>query len=214
MKIFLAVTLLHLLLIFPLLYLENTPPITPAKQITVRTIQPKIEIAKEEVRAPAAVAVLEKPALKPEQPKKKEVVKKEHVKTKKINSPSAPQSKDALLALLEDSLHSLEKAPLAKSAPTKAKKIGPLKSELPAEIPYEELLTSFLQNHMRFPEKGDVKVKISVGPEGKIALLEIVKASSKINEKYVVETLPTLLLPTPPIKTANLHTLFVTLTSN
>ena len=73
--------------------------------------------------------------------------------------------------------------------------ISELKLETETAPNYTEELVALLQGRLRLPEHGDVETSISVQRSGKIKKVEILKCDNEINEKYVRESLPAVMLP-------------------
>jgi hypothetical protein len=69
-----------------------------------------------------------------------------------------------------------------------------------AETPpshYIDIACHVFQNELSLPEKGEVKLTITVQPNGKIVKIEEISFESKINLDYLMTVLPTLSLPIP-----------------
>ncbi len=94
--------------------------------------------------------------------------------------------------------------PLPKSSKQVLKKIDqrltkqvaqpPIVSEKPA---YLESVCGIFQSALILPEKGPVKLTITVQPNGKISKMEVDAFESKKNSDYLLTVLPTLCLPPP-----------------
>jgi len=60
------------------------------------------------------------------------------------------------------------------------------------EMRYRDELVSRLKLHLRLPEVGDVKVKLTLERTGKVAKVVIVSAESAVNRKFLEEKLPSI----------------------
>ncbi len=223
MKITLLVTLCHLLCLFPLCKGPKTPK--RATHVTVRTVT--VQKAAPVVAAkskPASVgAKPQKPApvvTKAPTPKPAPVVTKAPEPTKSVapakKQSSAQPNQEKLLALMEQSLATLETQP-QKVAQTvvAAPKIAALKSECLEEGVYQDLLMTYLQEALEFPEKGEVKLRLTLSRTGSVTAVSVVTASSSKNQSYVTASLPTLQFPAfeSHFKGEKSHTFSVTLVS-
>ncbi|MCH9609741.1 MAG: hypothetical protein S4CHLAM45_01320 [Chlamydiales bacterium] len=173
---------------------------------TVQLEKPK-PITQKQPPPPQPVA--KKPVAKKVTPKKP-AVKKEVAREKKTDN-------SQLLAMMEESLQGLEQTKTPKTTSVSAPdKIGTLKSEVWTEVSYQQMLVSYLQDRLHFPEKGEVRVKFLVNRNGSIATLTVVKASSAMNKNYVSQKLENLSLPHfgSSFKGEKTHSFSVTLTSN
>ena len=175
-KISLITLFTHLgsLLFFPLVSSKNvTKP--PLKIVTKQ-----LSIKKEPTRTPPLKKALPmapfqkaKPPIKP--------LKKEKEKGK-------PSKKKEL-----------KKAPCKKPVPPiPLQQTPPLCSPPPllkTSLPFSTLLSQFFQQNLCLPEKGDVKLTITVQANGTIGKIEVKMFESKRNLSYLIETLQELSLP-------------------
>ncbi len=205
MRTTLFVIVLHLLLLIPLFSTHKPTPIKPT-HVTVHTVQLEKRVVQPKPipAAPKPKPVVAKPKSQPKP-----------VATKPKATPPPKQENSELLALMEQSLHGLEKVKQKSSSTSAPTKVGPLKSESLSETSYEQMLVSYLQERLQFPENGEVKVKLTVTRSGTIAKSIILLTSSKINERYINEHLEQIALPSfgTSFKGEREHTFALTLTS-
>ena len=57
-------------------------------------------------------------------------------------------------------------------------------------------LAGFLHDALHLPEYGEVKMEITVRPDGSVASVKVLEAQSSKNKSYLEKSLPLLLLPT------------------
>lgn len=133
-------------------------------------------------------------------PQQVAAAKKNPVKptAKPANGPPKPKQ-DQLISMVQKSLNSLNSNSAGKVASgktTRPKTLGPLASEaLSFEAKYEQELVSYLEALFSFPEKGEVKVKLTLKREGNVQHVEILKASSAKNREYVLASLASCSFP-------------------
>lgn len=225
MKIAIFVFCVHLLIVAGLIYLHPpAPKRTTQKPVHITTQLVLIEEKKapvvviKEESSPLPVATIEPPSVKEEQlvvtapsPKpieipvktpKPEVKSADPPKPKpapvsKKEVPKAPSQNEKLIALMKESLAKLNSNPQKTTTATAPKSaIGPLASEtLAFETRYEEELTLYLQTLVALPEKGEVKLKLSLKREGIVQKIEILKASSEKNRAFLETALIALTFP-------------------
>lgn len=63
------------------------------------------------------------------------------------------------------------------------------------QMNYSSLLVQFLEDRLILPEKGEVKLQLSLNKEGKVVSIDILKAESVKNREYLKNTLPQLSFP-------------------
>lgn len=63
------------------------------------------------------------------------------------------------------------------------------------QVNYSSLLVQFLEDRLMLPEKGEVKLQLSLNKEGKVVSIDILKAESVKNREYLKNTLPQLSFP-------------------
>lgn len=192
------------------------------EEIVPRSLEKKEEIIpkgleKEEKLAPP------KPENRPPPVPKKLPAKPKKV-TPKAASPAkgtaAGQSKerDKLISLMQDSLKTLDGASKRKTpaTPKTTPSIGPLASEALSFSPnYEQTLIADLEALLELPEKGEVKIKLTLNRQGKVERVCVEKAPSSRNRAYIEEALSALtFLPFGnAYKGEQTHTFCVTFTS-
>lgn len=163
---------------------------------------------------------IEPMASAPSQPKP--IAKKNPPAPKKVANKAAPIKKDKergkLLSLMQESLKTLE-GTTQKKEPQKnvSRPLGPLASEsITFTSDYEQFLASTLESALQFPEKGDVKIQLTLNRHGKIERVHIEKASSARNKAYIEEELLTFSFPPfgAKFKGENSHTFTINFTSS
>lgn len=118
--------------------------------------------------------------------------------------PRAPAISNELLKQIEQSLAKLEQAPAQPSAP----KVSSKKSALSVPVltidhadgsdgdeSYESDLITSLHNQLNLPEYGEVKMKLTLQNNGTCVKIQVVRAQSVKNRRYLEEQLPKLRLP-------------------
>ncbi|MCC5832383.1 MAG: hypothetical protein JJU12_05000 [Chlamydiales bacterium] len=215
MKIAGIVIFVHALILAGLLYLHPPQPkLKPHKPVAVQTYviqeeKPKVvEASKPLVAAPLAPKPkpIEKPKPAPPKPKPKPAP---------AEKPNA--HREELVRMMRESLASLEDKPAQTKKVAEVKQVGPLASEtLKFEADYQDRLVAFLQNALMLPEKGDVKLALTVNRAGNVKEVKVKQAASERNQKYVEEGVPALLLPPfgSHFKGEKAHTFSITLTSS
>ncbi len=128
----------------------------------------------------------------------------------KIEKPS-PLPKKIIPLKKATPLVKLKPKPIQKSSKQVLKKIDkrlakthhPTPKQLPLTV-IEEALPSYVESAclvfkeaLLLPEKGQVKLTITVQPNGKIGKMDLETFESKINLDYLMTVLPTLSLPIP-----------------
>ena len=195
-------------------------PHPPQKQVTspAKATKPKSQPIPAQKTTPPTNKPI--PAPKPAAPKSKP--KASAVKTppkpttaKPDPKPTENQANLELLALMEQSLVGLEKVKQKSSVAPSATKVGKLKSETLSETTYQQMLVSYLQERLQFPENGEVKIKLTVSRTGSIEKSIVMTATSASNERYIHENLRDITLPAfgSNFKGESEHTFSLTLTS-
>lgn len=128
------------------------------------------------------------------------------------------QNKQNLLALMNKSLETINHAVSTSVVPpqTNIQKMGSLASEaISFERNYFEELVCYLQQRLTLPEKGVVKVALTLKRSGKVEELQILNYSTTANRDYVNNTLPNFSFPSfgTQLKGESSHTFSITLTS-
>lgn len=140
---------------------------------------------------------------------------------KKVSSPPKPNH-DKLISMIQKNLNTLNStsgASLSTScvkASGSTKTIGTLASEaLTFEAKYEQELVSYLEALFSFPEKGEVKVKLTLKREGNVQNVEILNASCPKNREHVTASLTSCSFPAfgTHFKGETAHTFTLNLTS-
>lgn len=63
---------------------------------------------------------------------------------------------------------------------------------------YVSSLVGYLQEHLRLPDVGEVKMEIHLHSDGKVESIKVLSAESILNRKKLEDILPTLQFPIPP----------------
>lgn len=198
---------------------QPSKPVAETKPVELQPKQqpaaPKPKPVAQEKPKPAAQ---EKP--KPAQQAKPKPKPAAQVKAEpKPHAPSKPDpNREKLKQMMQQSLASLDSSPHdhAKTEPA-TRQIGALASEaLNFESAYQDRLAALLQSALTLPEKGDVKLSLTVTRSGSVKSVSVKNAASERNQHYVEEALPGLLLPPfeNHFKGENAHTFSITLTSS
>lgn len=163
--------------------LENL--LVSKKEATPKQVKPK-EVKTGEKKKPVTLA-------KP---------KKEASKAAKKPVPPSPSDSrlEQVAALMRQSLEKLESPSKTSSKPSSKTptpaKLSSLASEsLSQEATYQHDLVAYLEDALEFPEKGKVRIKLSLKRDGGVQKLEIVEASSEKNKKFVETQIPELTFP-------------------
>ena len=220
LKIPASVVLFHALLVATLLYFQ-----APAKKISQRrpiVVRTKLEAPCKPTSIPkeTPITISAVPAAPPSTPKPvvQETKKIPTTKpvVKKIEAPSPPPQ-DKLIALMQESLNNLGKAPSVEKSTAVSKSIGKLASEtLSFEADYEEELILYLETQIFLPEQGDVKLKLTLTKTGGVSKIDIIACPSERNKKYVESALAACVFPTfgKHFKGQSTHTFSITLKSS
>ena len=186
-----SVLIFHSLLIGVLwLYSPLSPKQKPHKPLAVRTIQIQEE------SPPTFAPMQPSPTPAPKPTPKSPPTPKPKPTPKPIPPKPAPPAQEEpentkqqeLVALLQQSLKGLESTSSPK-APT-------LSSEaLLFSSTYEEKLIAHLESLLSFPEKGEVKLLLTLSRSGKVEKMEFGQATNSKNVAYLEKRLPTLSLP-------------------
>lgn len=188
----------------PIASVEPEPPkpavVKPIESKTPPKLTPKASKQPAPVTKPKTTA---KPIVKKEQPKKEQ--------------PNPNQQK--LISMMQQSLNRLETggAQERHTAQSSRATIGALASEaLSFEAKYEEELVIYLESLLSLPEKGDVKLKLTLKREGNVQKIDILKTTSESNKKYVESTLIPCCFPSfgSHFKGEIAHTFTITLVSH
>lgn len=163
----------------------------------------------QEIKQPQVPKVVKKPEVKKPEVKKSETktVKKETVTPKKPveTNKKTPSIDNKLLQELQKELKELKAldAPLSSTEkitptlPTLSAKLKPPAAfnSLPTEEDYVDKLRAHLQASLKLPDVGEVTMGLTLAAGGTVAAVEIVKKTSAVNERYVLEQVPNLTFP-------------------
>ncbi len=181
--------------------LQKKQVITPPKNINTPTPQ------KKQVESPKKTAI---PAPVKESPKKPT---KQPTSDKK--KPPPLQKKEApppLSQNLQNSLKEIEEtiakiatnndkmsSRRAKEIPLKLDKLpGDLNLPIEIEEDYSSSLIEYLQEHLRLPDSGEVKIELKLRYDGHIETIKVLSAKSEQNRKRLEEHIPRLQFPPFP----------------
>ncbi len=121
------------------------------------------------------------------------------------------QSKQELISQIQKKLGKIDTSPSVNLSTIKDPP-KPLQLNSVQRIEEEEIdLTScftFFQESLELPDKGEVKVRMNLLPNGKIEQVQILASESMANAKYVAEILPSLTLKSNWDKTISLTVTF------
>lgn len=207
------VIFIHALILLSLLYFHPPQPKSHTRHpVTIQTYvvqeeQPKPTPPKHTPAPPPKSTP--KPTIDKPKPKPKPVAKPR---------PSVKEdpNRDKLVQMMQQSLSSLNKeTPAAKTS--SPKQISTLASEaLSFETAYQDQLITFLEQALTLPEKGDVKLSLTLNRAGHVQAVSVKQTTSERNRTYVESTVPTLLLPPfdKQFKGESTHTFSITLTSS
>ncbi|NGX41738.1 MAG: hypothetical protein K940chlam7_00010 [Chlamydiae bacterium] len=183
----------------PIVKKQPKPPESPPK------VEKKPEIVKKQPKPPEPPPQKKKEVAKVDD-KKRDLLAKAKESIAKIQSSrdnkGASKSKDASelrdLGTI-DSLH-VDSADTIK----------------PEDMGYYGVLASYLRQALRFPEFGEVKVRLTLNRGGEVTKVETVSTKSENNKQYVEKMLPTLRFPPFGKNFGNdkQHTFTITLTND
>lgn len=141
-------------------------------------------------------------------PQKKETTKTSmQAAATKTDTKTTTTSKSQLLSLMQESLSKLDatsdhvqksgsgKASLSKGGNIISKLGSENFSGWTVEASYQEELVAYLKHLIQLPEKGDVKLQLTLTQEGKVTKVVIVSSLSEKNKTYLEKTLTTLTFP-------------------
>lgn len=121
-------------------------------------------------------------------------------KTKEKPKPPKPQKKPALSPPKKQPERSspkplAETAPLSIPAPLKVPDFSLPKESQEPEVPYDEILSLYLQSMLELPEWGSVTVELLLRPNGTLASYRILETKSEKNSAFLKKKLPELRFP-------------------
>lgn len=141
------------------------------------------------------------PTVSPASPKKVQTPSPKPAPVKPVQSKPRPPIE--LLKQLEQSLAKLEKAELPPPVPAKKRnafsvptlKIDHQLNEEEGDVGYESELIGALYNQLHLPEFGEVKMKLTLQNNGTFVKMQVIRAQSLRNRRYLEEELPKLRMP-------------------
>ena len=79
--------------------------------------------------------------------------------------------------------------------------LGKLQIDSPGNVSdkerrYQDILAAHLKDRLRFPDYGEVKLKLTLANSGKVLKVDVVSSKSDENRSYAIKTLPSILFPT------------------
>jgi len=211
-NITLCVIVAHLLFLFCLSYMD-THVLFKKKSIKVSTIsyqEKNIAVTREDIEENISTMSPKIAAVKKETPavfKKniKPVKKDKIIVSKKTRNIQEEHEKEALSKDISQVLSSLQKN-TKKIESKKSSNYFPSfmatveknqdreNSPFDLNFSYQDLLIAELKNSLNLPDFGEVKITITITPQGKITKLKVLSTKSKKNEEYLKNTLPKLTL--------------------
>jgi hypothetical protein len=183
---------LHLLVLFALtvnhLWTRHTQPMRP---IAVRTFLPYVE---PEIKAPLSTHIISEKTTKTA-PKKKV-----SPPTKTKQPPSKPKSEPHVLKEVQQALAALDALPkqTALSVPLAIPKTLHLvenETSSPSQQSYGELLVTFLEHQLDFPEVGEVRMELQIDRQGRLLHHKILSSANQKNSDFLKNQLPELTFP-------------------
>ncbi|MBI5274195.1 MAG: hypothetical protein HY860_03985 [Chlamydiales bacterium] len=191
----------HLAAFFVPSYFIKPPKKEQKHKIIVRSIKESFIVPAIEQPAPTNKVKEVKPPPTQKQKTPKTPTVKKNVEEPAIKTPKNAKQLKAkqLLSKLDKNLKQLQQKELPKNnvqlpKPLQLSSIEPSNDHTQPEIDCGELF-SYFQNNLQLPEKGEIKVSITVQPNGKIANIQIIHTKSIQNANYLKEELPKLYLP-------------------
>ncbi|HRD55110.1 MAG TPA: hypothetical protein PLC42_01805 [Parachlamydiaceae bacterium] len=171
----------------PITKQEETKKVEPVKKAVPKK---EVKMAKPAVKKEAPVVLKEAPVVLKEAPKKES---KETLEKK--------EKQKALIAAAKSNLAKANKT-FSKKEDASSIALGPLSFEQEGKIGdtiwqlgYRDELASRLQSLLKFPEKGEVKIKLTLERSGKVLKLLIDSFESKKNRDYIEKTVKNLDFP-------------------
>lgn len=206
---------------------EQSLPTEPQLEQPKPEVVKSVEQPKKEVSVPPAPKAAPKPPPKvtpktadkkppPQKTAPAQTAKKETAPTPKAKTNPHQQK---LISLMQESLHTLNTTGKVATTPPPTspnKTVGTLASEaLTFASHYEDALVSYLKGLLVLPEKGSVKLKLTVQKEGSVQEVVIVTSTSQKNRQYVESALASCYFPAfgSQFKGETAHTFTITLTS-
>lgn len=151
------------------------------------------------------------PQTKPLAQKKQTAVKKEPAVADKVvrkekapaQRPPPPRAKvsDSLLQELEESIAKMQTPSQPKTVHRKTAVVAPLQIDTPVvlegieEQDYNATLVHHLQQNLRLPDYGEVKIQLHLRQDGSVVKIVVLKAESEKNKQYLRDELPKLQFP-------------------
>lgn len=168
-----------------------------------KAVEAKVEPKKKTVTAKKVDTKKKVAAKKKVEPKKKAPSKKKPVVSEKEQKDQ--KKRRELLASLKQSLENIDdhydKQP-QKSSTQKVQKQANLKIDRSAsattakeENLYKDAMVNYLQEYLRLPEFGEVKIRLHIMMSGDVKRLEVTHSESKLNRKYIEKLVPSLSFP-------------------
>ena len=219
-KICLAVLSIHFsFVLWTLLFHAAPPKALKPKHLTVKTFSPKVQTVA--AAAPAPVAAVRKKAPPPAPVKKTPaaakkpqapapVVKRPPLADKKPAAAPIPQKPkktsvpQELLQELEESIAKIDekrdklyrRKKLEAPAAIEVLKIDALDTEKnTSDLSYAETLVVHLKQTLNLPDYGEVKIQLTLGKDGSVEKVVVVKSESEKNKRYLEDHLPRLKFP-------------------
>jgi hypothetical protein len=200
-----TVIFFHLLLLLPLLFLTPSLPNTPLHtSLSVKTYKlsspassqpPKQTITAPTIQQREFLSSPEREPIPSPTPKSLKKSTSPPLSKKRTLQTSSQDllNQEKLLTLMQQSLDRLntwETVPLQQTPHPTTRTIGKLSSEgYCFEERYEAEMTHYLQSLLSLPEKGEVKLKLTLTREGGVDKIDILSFTSEENRTYITTTL-------------------------
>ncbi len=213
-KLLFFIIIVHLILFLLPQFSQQSIFEKEKKPIIVRTTV--ITPSSKKIEQTTLIAASPPPNIKktslPPKPTKQAPPKKEKKNTPAKKNPSS-QPKQQILTQIQKNLGKIDTNPSVNLAtlkdPPKPLRLESLHSQPQTEKEID--LTScftFFQESLELPDKGEVKVRMNLLPNGKICQIQIISTESEANAQYVTQILPTLTLKSHWNKTISLTVTF------
>lgn len=199
---------------------KEEPQLELKEEPTVSVEPEPQEVPKVTTRAAPKKAAAKKAPVKPKKPVTKKQSAQSSVK-KELTKAKANPNQQKLISMMKESLNALNGAGSSQKGSSLqtqglGKTLGKLASEtLTFERNYEEELILYLESILSLPEKGEVKLKLTLNRDGSMQKIGILKATSDRNRNYVETKLALRSFPAfgKHFKNETAHTFTITLTS-
>ena len=216
-KLFFLTIFVHALILFAISYShKNVSKNTAPKKMVVKTISPSTSAVKSSAFEKASIA----PSSKVQRPSKTEAKKaskpitsknittKKNEKKMQSGAKAEPDYSTAknLAKQLEDSLSKIEKGKIKSHVENTLSLPPPMALFQESPTPtsginekeaffYHESLVKYLQHALHLPEYGNVKIALTLKPDGTVMKLEVITSESEKNKTFLEKNLPQIKFP-------------------